>query len=123
MNEEILRIQRMVAEGKISNEEGAKLIETLDQTSTASHPTRRKWFIFGIIMGGILCAGPLWGLIGTIVEMQMAFNSNRDPSQLASDIDQTWSPLLIGWTLVPLGLVILIISIIGLSRRKKMASI
>lgn len=90
MNEEILRIQKMVAEGKISSEEGAKLVESIKIQESNSTSTR---MILSAAAGGILLGlavmlflssiseRKLWGLftvcLGAFLLIQVWFKQSK----------------------------------------------
>jgi hypothetical protein len=97
MNEEILRIQKMVAEGKITPEEGAELVETVRAggpptqvpTTTAATPSRfsRKAIIGAAWVPFLLIAAPL------------LFFSRGSAEYHGPE----WWEYLLGFTLLPLG--------------------
>ncbi|HSI61639.1 MAG TPA: MotA/TolQ/ExbB proton channel family protein [Candidatus Saccharimonadia bacterium] len=71
----------------------------------------------GIVLGVLLCFSPFIGLIGSVVGMNQAFESLGtsgvgDPSGISSAISLLLRSTAIGLLLAPVGLVLLVISIL-----------
>lgn len=77
-----------------------------------------------LAVGIILALGPLWGLLGTVVGMVMAFGHMGEsgmgkPELLADDIGVALYTTAAGLIICPIGIACIIISCIFLSRIKK----
>lgn len=68
------------------------------------------WLVLGIL----LAVGPLWGMLGTVVGMLMAFGELSqgapEPSTLAGDISIALYTTAAGWIACPIGLVVSIVA-------------
>lgn len=84
---------------------------------------RDNKLIAWLIVGAILALGPIWGLIGTVVGMLMAFNHLGEGSPevdvLATDISIALYTTAAGYVAFPIGAVIIIVVIVKMSRNKK----
>jgi len=79
-----------------------------------------------IVIGSLLASGPVWGLLGTVVGMILAFrvlgqSSGATPGQLAAKISGSLSATVIGLSVSPLGVAMLAGGIIWLIRIEKSA--
>lgn len=77
-----------------------------------------------LTVGIILALGPIWGILGTIVGMVMAFGHMGEegmgkPELLANDIGVALYTTAIGFIICPIGIACIIISCIRLNRIKK----
>jgi biopolymer transport protein ExbB/TolQ len=70
------------------------------------------WLVFGII----LALGPIWGMIGTVVGMILAFGNLGQPQPqaeaLAGNISLALYVTAAGWIACPIGIVIIVSAII-----------
>ncbi len=85
---------------------------------------KRPLLISGIVVGGILSLGPLWGFLLTVFGMMHAFKTLggagiSDPKQLSDSIGQSLAGAAIGLFATPVGLVLLIGCIIALVKMQK----
>ncbi len=84
---------------------------------------RKTKLVMWLVGGIILALGPLWGMIGTVVGMLMAFGTlaqqQPQPEVLASNISIALYATAAGWIACPIGIVIIILSSIHLGRAKK----
>jgi len=87
----------------------------------------KKLSVAGIVFGALLTLAPFWGLLGTVIGMVKSFEtagtaeSMGDPSILADGISASLVPTVVGVVLCPLGIALLVVSIIAavrLSKRK-----
>jgi hypothetical protein len=82
----------------------------------ASH--RRRWVV-GVIVGSVMCGGPVLGLLGTIFGLLHSFGAVSQPSvhpamkstMLASGISSSMWFTAIGLGMLPVGVLVLGISI------------
>jgi len=83
--------------------------------------------IAGIVFGALLTFAPFWGLLGTVIGMVKSFEtvgtteSMGDPSLLADGISASLVSTVVGVVLCPIGIALLVVSIIAavrLSKRK-----
>ena len=77
--------------------------------------------IIWLVVGIILALGPVWGMVGTIAGMVMAFSHVQqggmaEPELLANDMGLAMLTTLAGWIVCPIGVVIIIISAIRLGK-------
>lgn len=81
---------------------------------------RKTKLILWLIIGTVLTLGPIWGMICTAFGMIQAFRdlaqSQSQPEVLAGNISLALHPTAAGWIACPIGIVIVIISVIKLSR-------
>jgi biopolymer transport protein ExbB/TolQ len=81
---------------------------------------KRKWATAGVVFGMLLFTGPLWGLAGTVLGMAGTLNriqydpSQPTPADLAGGISNSVLATAIGLLAAPIGLAILIPSIVVL---------
>ena len=85
---------------------------------------KRKSKLITWLVGGIILAlGPIWGMIGTVVGMVMAFGhlgqSEPQAEVLANDISLALYTTAAGWIACPIGIVIIIVSAIKLGKDKR----
>jgi flagellar motor component MotA len=78
---------------------------------------KRSHCIAGMIVGGLLAASPLLGLLGTVFGMTRAFHTLgetgiSDPHALSNDIGVTMWSTMVGILLLPIGLVGFTVSLI-----------
>jgi len=78
----------------------------------------------GIVVGCLLTVAPLFGLLGTIFEVRRAFDSLGssgigDPTKLSTSVGTSLVSTAVGLGLCPIGLLILILSLVFHARRKK----
>ncbi len=83
--------------------------------------------ILGIVVGGVLTLGPLWGLLATVVGMQHAFSSLaaegiQDPKALSGAVGETLVSTSLGFLVCPLGIALLVTCIVLLVKDKKQPS-
>src|SRR5258708_27277219 len=79
-------------------------------------PMKKSLLIAGIVVGSLLALGPLWGMLGTILGMNHAFdtlagNGIRDPRALSAAIGQTLMATALGLVACPVGVRLLAIFI------------
>ncbi len=89
--------------------------------------TRSKTpWVVGVVVGGLLTLAPACGLVGTVVGLMWTFeavsdlDASRKAEVLASGVDTSMRSTAIGLALLPVGVVILVVSIyklVGTSRR------
>ena len=84
---------------------------------------RRTLLIGGIVVGAILCSGPLWGLLGTIVGMRQTFSrldeSPLSPEAIGPGVNlAVWSTR-IGLVALALGLPTFVLCLVALLRAPK----
>jgi biopolymer transport protein ExbB/TolQ len=83
---------------------------------------RKTKLISWLVVGIILALGPIWGMIGTVVGMVLAFGNLADPQpetgELASNISLALYTTAAGWIACPIGIVVTIISAIKLGKSK-----
>ena len=73
----------------------------------------------GFVIGIILLLGPLWGMIGTILSMKLAFKQPQPQVEtMASNIGLALYPTVIGLIACPIGIVTIIVSAIKRSKTK-----
>lgn len=84
---------------------------------------RKTKLIIWLVAGIILALGPIWGMIGTIVGMVLAFGnlaqSQPQPEVLAGNISLALYTTAAGWIACPIGIVIIIVSAIKLGKTTK----
>jgi biopolymer transport protein ExbB/TolQ len=84
--------------------------------------TKRKQWLFGWLISGIVLAlGPVWGMIGTTVGMISAFakvaeSGSAQPAALADNVGMALYATFIGYLACPIGLVIIVVTLIKLSK-------
>ena len=86
--------------------------------------SKRRLAIAGIVVGALLTAAPLFGVAGTIVGMIRAFNTLGssgigDPKALGDSIGVTLFSTVAGLLLCPVGIIVLTLSLIFLSRLRR----
>jgi biopolymer transport protein ExbB/TolQ len=82
---------------------------------------RKTRLIAWLVAGVVLAMGPLWGLIGTVVAMLLAFGRIYEGDEpqaeaLAGDVSLAIYTSAVGWIVCPVGLVIVIVAALRLSR-------
>jgi biopolymer transport protein ExbB len=86
---------------------------------------RKNKLVIWLIGGIILALGPIWGMLGTVVGMVSAFGhlaeSEPQTEVLANDISLALYTTAAGLIVCPIGIVIIIVSAIKLSKAKKQA--
>jgi biopolymer transport protein ExbB/TolQ len=85
---------------------------------------KKSLLITGVVVGILLALGPLWGMLGTILGMNHAFdtlagNGVSDPQALSGAIGQTLMATMLGLVACPVGVVLLAICIVFLVRLNK----
>lgn len=84
---------------------------------------RKTKLILWLVAGIILALGPIWGVIGTVVGMILAFGNLGQPQPqaeaLASNISLALYATAAGWIACPIGIVITIVSAIKLGKAGK----
>ena len=77
------------------------------------------WLVVGII----LALGPIWGMVGTVIGMVMAFGHMQQggTAELANDISIALYTTAAGYIACPIGIVIIIVAAIKLNRTKNEA--
>jgi len=85
---------------------------------------KQKNKLISWLVGGILLAlGPMWGMIGTVVGMVLAFGhlaeSEPQTEVLANDISLALYTTAAGLVICPIGIVIIVITTIKLNKTKK----
>jgi len=78
---------------------------------------RKPFFIAGMVAGGLLTLGPVWGLLGTVFGMMHAFstlnnNGIADPTTLSNHIGTTLMSTTMGILMFPVGVTMLVISVL-----------
>lgn len=78
---------------------------------------KRRWLIAGIIVGALLSAAPIIGFFGTVLGMTQAFSALgssgvADPQALSNSIGTTLISTAVGFSLFPIGIVILVLSLV-----------
>ena len=86
----------------------------------------KRLSITGIVVGAMLALGPLWGSFLTGLTMARAFNSLgkagiSDPRQVSLEIGNSLMAAGLGLLICPIGICLLIISIVALVRSKRQA--
>ena len=80
----------------------------------------RTKLIAWLVAGIILALGPIWGMIGTVLGMILAFGNLGQPQPqaeaLAGNISLALYATAAGWIACPIGIVIIIVSAIKLGR-------
>lgn len=80
----------------------------------------RTKLIVWLVAGIILALGPIWGMIGTVLGMILAFGNLGQPQPqaeaLAGNISLALYATAAGWIACPIGIVIIIVSAIKLGR-------
>jgi len=87
-------------------------------------PMRRKLLITGMIVGGLLFLGPVFGYLGTIFNMMGAFkdfsdSGINDPRALSAHIGNTLLATALGVIACPIGLLLLVPCIVLFVKDKK----
>ena len=84
---------------------------------------RKSKLITWLVAGIVLALGPIWGMIGTVIGMLLAFSNLGQPElqaeALASNISFALYTTAAGWIACPIGIVIIIVSAIKLGRIKR----
>lgn len=84
---------------------------------------RKRTLIAWLVGGVILALGPLWGLIGSVIGMVMAFGqlaqTSTDTEALANDISIALYTTVAGYVVCPIGIAIIIVAAIHLGKRKR----
>jgi biopolymer transport protein ExbB/TolQ len=84
---------------------------------------RKTKLIVWLVVGIILALGPIWGMIGTVVGMLLAFGNLGQPQPqaeaLASNISLALYATAAGWIACPIGIVTIIVSAIKLGKTGK----
>ena len=83
----------------------------------------KKLSILGVIVGSFLTLGPVWAVLGSMLGMAHALNTLGpngigDPQKLADSIGATIWLTTTGFLFVPIGLILLIPSIIFLCQQR-----
>ncbi len=87
--------------------------------------TKRNLLILGIAIGGLLTLSPLWGILITVIGMVLSFQAIgtgaglSNPTLLSSSIGSSLVAAAVGFALFPLGVLILVISIVLYVRLRK----
>jgi len=84
---------------------------------------RKTKLIIWLVVGIILALGPIWGLVGTVVGMILAFghlqqSASGEPEMLANDIGLALYTTVAGLIACPIGIIIVVVSAIMLGRTK-----
>ena len=81
---------------------------------------RKTKLIVWLVIGIIVALGPIWGMIGTVVGMLLAFGDLGQPQPqaeaLASNISLALYAAAAGWIACPIGIVTIIVSAIKLGK-------
>ena len=84
---------------------------------------RKTKLILWLVAGIILALGPIWGMIGTVLGMILAFGNLGQPEPqaeaLASNMSLALYATAAGWIACPIGTVIIIVSAIKLGKDGK----
>lgn len=77
-----------------------------------------------LVAGVVMALGPVWGMLGTILGVVMAFghmgqDGMGDPELLANDIGVAMYTTAAGLIMCPVGVTCILIAVIYLNRRKK----
>ena len=84
---------------------------------------RKTKLITWLVVGIVLALGPIWGMIGTVVGMVLAFATLAQPQPqaeaLVSNISLALYTAAAGWIACPIGIVVIIISALKLGKAKK----
>lgn len=82
-----------------------------------------KKLIVGLVVGIVLALGPIWGMIGTVVGMVLAFDNlaQQQPQVdvLAGNISLALFATVVGWIACPIGIVIIIVAAFKLAKDGK----
>ncbi len=82
--------------------------------------TRKSKLIIWLVVGIILCLGPIWGAVGTVVGMMLTFAqlaaTQSDAETVANGVSVALLTTVIGWVLCPIGIGTVIVSAIKLSK-------
>ena len=84
---------------------------------------RKTKLIIWLVVGIILALGPIWGLVGTVVGMILAFGhiqqgSSGEPEILANEIGLALYTTAAGLIACPIGIIMVVVSAIMLGRTK-----
>jgi len=92
-----------------------------EQTLEPKKPNKKK-LISWLIVGIIISLGPAWGVLLTIISMIHSANTlsqtSVDPQVLADKIAISMNATAIGFIMFPIGLIIVIITLIEMNRTK-----
>jgi biopolymer transport protein ExbB/TolQ len=82
---------------------------------------KRRFLIAGIVIGSFLTLSPVFGVLGTVFGMTRAFSvlgkaGVADPQALSASIGTTLVSTAAGFALCPVGVVVLVLSIVFYSR-------
>jgi biopolymer transport protein ExbB/TolQ len=84
---------------------------------------RKPKLIVCLVAGIILALGPIWGMLGTVVEMILAFGKLGQPqpqtAAIASHINLALYATAAGWIVCPIGIVIIIAAATKLGKTTK----
>lgn len=83
-----------------------------------------KNWISLLIVGTILALGPLWGVVGTVFGMVMAFDTmglsgGSDPGALAAGISHALRTTALGFVAFPIGVALVILASIKVVKGKQ----
>ncbi|AHF94283.1 hypothetical protein OPIT5_10430 [Opitutaceae bacterium TAV5] len=86
----------------------------------------RLLFFTGIIAGALLTLAPAFGMLGTVLGMIRTFDElgapgATDPAALANGISMSLYPAAVGLALFPVGVVVLVISLVCYFRAARSA--
>lgn len=86
---------------------------------------RKIPWIVPLVFGVILAAGPLWGVIGTVFGMVLAFNKLStgapDVGGLANNIGFAMYSTIVGWVVCPIGIALIVLSVRRLTPKQDRA--
>jgi biopolymer transport protein ExbB/TolQ len=85
---------------------------------------KRFLLVLGIVVGCLLTAGPMWGMLGTVIAMMRAFAvlegpGISDPKALSGAIGTTLHVTAAGFVACPIGVVLLVVCIALLIKSNK----
>lgn len=89
----------------------------MTRNASSGSSTKRKWLIAGIVIGSILTAAPLLGMVGTAIGMMRAFSALgstgiSDPHALSEAIGTSLLSTATGFFVFPVGVLILTVSLV-----------
>lgn len=84
---------------------------------------RKTKLIAWLVAGIIFALGPIWGMVATVVGMLLAFRnlgqSQPQAQALAGNISLALYTAMAGWIASPIGLAIIIVTVIKLVKNSK----
>ena len=85
----------------------------------------KKWSLAGLIMGALLFLAPLCGVLGTLLGMVLSFqeiataDGAPNPQSLGEGVQTAMFSTAAGLLLVPVGMVVFVVSLVGWLKARK----